>query len=313
MAGLDDRTVGIAWYRGDEAVGAPSGLKFRAFDADAWSAHPEIFIDETADMTFQIAAGPTPAGNGFAVSHRAANAGMGLSPRVSFVNPDGALVPGPFLAAARPYPSLPAEVVWSGEHWIFAVPFDVCVPGEPFCAPNTVVFGRIGADGVAVRTGQVAALPSLTPRRPWMVRYAGGLAVAWTEGPFDDAAPRTIRWVGLDALGAVQGVPEIVKADVPLAWSISLGASEAGAVLTWGEVVDETLPIDHPSHSALFVRHRDPTGETRTVEIASSQFGWNTPSGPAVGWAAPRGFMVAWAAVNETQYSGIRLARLDCR
>ncbi|NUO51741.1 MAG: hypothetical protein HOV80_23055 [Polyangiaceae bacterium] len=313
ITSMDDGTVGISWYRGDEAIGAPAGIKFRAFDPVAWTAGPETFIDHGGDMTYQIAAGPVSNGQGFGIAYRAGTDGPGTFPKVVFMESNTVMTEGPILTGPRPYPGLPADLIWSGEHWVTAVPFGQCAPGDALCTPNAMVFARAAIGKPLERAGDVSAVQGLLPRRPWLARTGDQLVAAWTEGPpEDDTAPRTIRWVSLDNDGSVIGEPETVAANVPLTWSISLGGSEAGAVLTWGQVKDESLPDDHPGHSLLFVRHRDQLGNRSGFEMSTPAFRFNSPSGQAIGWNAPRGFVMAWAAMSSAGFSSIRLARFDC-
>jgi hypothetical protein len=314
IASLDDGTVGISWYRGDEAVGAPSGIKFRSFNPVVWLAGPEVFIDNAGDMTYQIAPGPAEGTQSFAIAYRSGTDGSGTSPKVAFVAPGNVVTPGPVLAGQRPYPGTPADLVWSGENWIAAMPFGQCAPGDAVCSPNALVFARAPANAPLERAGQVSALQGLLPRRPWLAKTGDTLVAAWTEGPAEsDTAPRTIRWVSLDKSGSVVGEPETIVSNVPLSWSISLGGSEAGAVLAWGQVDDASLPNDHPDHSRLFVRHRDRLGNDSSFQMKSPAFAFNSPSGQPIAWRAPRGFVMAWAATGSAGVSSIRLARFDCQ
>jgi hypothetical protein len=329
-AGNPASGIAVAWFHGDLAAGVPTGLKFRPFDTNTWSPGPDVFVDPTGTVAYGFqpgrAVGPSGvdySGDGYAIAWRGGFEDGSAEPRVAVLDPTGAVVLGPLAAAApQPYPGRGSDIAWSGATYLVATSFDACGPGDPACAPGSVVVTRVRPiasepGGVLEGASSIAILsPGTIPRRPVIASRDGLTWLAWSEGPpDDDAAPRAVRLARLNTQGSVVGPVTVVSEDARPVAGLSLAVTSVGVVLMWGEITKPDLPPEIPGHSRLLVHHWSLDGESMgpPLEIPTTGFAYN-PTPSAVALAHPRGALVSWAAIEEatTARHVTYLARLDC-
>lgn len=309
--------VGLAWFRGDEAAGLPSGLKFRPIEPDAWAFGDEVFVDEDGELPYAIAPFNGHPDTDWAMSYRGTLDDLTIETRVAIVSARGELVGPPIVVAgARDYPGVVAEPISTGERWLVAASFGACIPSDPVCEPNAVVVEEV-ATGDDTVISQVASFPVATaghaPRRPALARDGDLVWIAWSETlPDDDLAPRRIVIAAVDASGAVAIPPRAIADGVIVNTGVQVAAGPDGPIVTWGGPGDAALPPESVGHSTYFVHHERASGPPRTAQLPTTAFAYSAGS-PAAELRSPRSVIVSWGAnIAGQQRTGVWLARLDC-
>jgi hypothetical protein len=314
--------LAVAFHHSDEAsASVKPRVSFRAFDAASWSAGGEVTIETQGDRVFGFAAGASVsggkfAGAGYGVAWRARLEPLAAAlaePHVAVLDGGGHVVLGPIAAAPkRTYPGEPADIVWSGESYLVAVPTEVC-PESPPCQPYGFRVSRLTATGLEPVSNVKPIDETLTPRRPLLAAANGTVFLAWSEGSSDAKTPRTIGLAWLDPAGKLLGRRTVGSAVMTAALTLSAGAE--GAVLTWGVAGDAALPATSPGHSRLVVRHIGLDGADIqppvTLDLTEPHNGWGAPSAAI---ASPRGVLLSWPGASTTaaNHAVTYLARLDC-
>jgi hypothetical protein len=310
--------VGLAWFRGDEAAGLPTGLKFRPIEPESWAFGEEVFVDERGETAYAIVPHDGHPDTDWAITYRGALDDFSIETRLAIVTAAGELASPPVvLAGAREYPGIPADVVATDAGWLAAISFGACVAGDPVCDDDALVIATVqpgGAGQIAAGARFAVETPGHAPRRASLARDRDIVWAAWSESlPDDDLAPRRIILAGLDEDGEVVVAPRTLADGAVLAMGVQVSAGPDGPVVVWGEPGDPAAAPDQIGAGAYVVHHERASAPPQTTRFATTAFAYG-PGSPAAELADPRSVLVTWAANIPGQLrSGVWLARLDCR
>jgi hypothetical protein len=313
--------LALAWHSDQGGKGRPV---FRTLAVEAWTPGPIVDLAASGEAVLDLAAGQGLIGSpGYAVVWRDVQqkpgGGTATRPLVGVLGADGALVHGPFPAAAADgYPGRSPRIVWSGTHYLTATAFSACIAGDPQCSERSVVVARVSPAGMKtdplVPVAKLQSLePTTRPRRAAIAVYAGAVFVAWAEGGVDEQALLSVRLARLSPAGALAEPPRIVATGVrPLA-SVSLDATALGLILSWPEQGDPAIAPDKPGRSAIVVHWLDGAGQPlHPAARLPSPLYHTYGSTSAVAIEQPRALLLAWGGRLASGLDGAYLAAGLC-
>jgi len=311
MASPAPGALAVAWHREEIGVGRP---QLRTFDAGSWSPGETAVLAMKGDAVLSL----VPGAGGLGVVWRDLNApGVGpVQPMIAVLDAKGSVVRGP-IAAAGPvdYPGSAPALAWTGEKFLVVTGFDTCGPGAFACAPKSVVVATLG-DASIDRVGAIGAIdPATSPGHVAAATYADRVWIAWSEGDAkDEKVPRTVRFAALDARGFPVVGPKTLATAAPVSTSVSISASEIGAVVAWAERGDPNAARSAIGASRIVVRRvaLDGTPDDPIAIGATFVDAYGPPTTAAI--AAPRGALVLWAGASATPNMPdvAWMARVDC-
>jgi len=316
--------VGVAWFRGDEAAGLPSGLKFRPLEPKSWALGDEAFVDPKGEGVYSIAPRKGHPDTQWAITYRGLLPDLSVETRIAVVNARAELVVPPIvIAGARDYPGLAAETVSTGDGWLSAVAFADCVTTDSACDDDAVVVfaveagltdaGREPTSALLPRARFPVAAPGTVPRRVSLARDGDWVWLAWSEArPDDDLAPRRIVLAAVNAAGEVAVEPRVIAQGV-VSVSVHVAAGPDGPVVVWGEPGDPAASPEQVGAGSFVVHHERASAAPEATRIVTTALGYG-PGTPAIELQDPRSVVVSWtSSLPGALRTGVWLSRLDCR
>lgn len=331
----DQTSLALTWHGDPGGYGRPM---FRRWDLGASAPGAPVDIASDGEAVLDMAAGAGTgklgvgyAGYGYGVVHRDLDTNGGgtatTRPVAVVLDAAGNRLIGPHrVSEYMEYPGRAPSIVWTGATYVMATSFNTCAPGDPLCAPLSVVLTRVrpasgdayddsGIDLVA----QIAAQPgSAVVGRASLSAHAGRTFVAWLEGESADAGtPRRLYAAGLSPAGELAYGPVLVDPAAPAQSRVTLHGSDLGLTLAWVEDGDTSLDDAAVGRSHVIATHLDQDLSILSTRITIPVTRWNDYGPPrAAALSSPKSLYLVWAGRRADDmkygYDDVWAARLDC-